>query len=185
MHMRGAGPTLSDTWHGNLTILGALCYLLAMGFAATVLGPRFRVYSIATMGVLIVFGILAGAEHARIAANLPSPTVGLWERVGIYATMLWIAVLAVSLLRARRDGAVGIREGGEGNSLRDRVGLIVEREGNQPRASRSSRSTRRASPQLRGSCGGPWWAPLRPDRPRPYAPLRPGPGGSTRPGCGG
>jgi hypothetical protein len=116
MHMRGAGTTLSDTWHGYLTMLGAVCYLLAMGFGAAAFGRRFRIYSVATMVLLTVFGVLAGAEHARIAANLPTPTVGLWERVDIYATMVWIAVLAITSLRAqRRSGGEDRARGGVGH----------------------------------------------------------------------
>jgi hypothetical protein len=114
MHMRGAGATLSDTWHGTLTMLGAVCYLLAMGFGAAAFGQRFRLYSIATMVVLTVFGVLAGMEHVRIAENLPTPTVGLWERIDIYATMLWITVLAITLLR-RRGGRSGLPSAGRGD----------------------------------------------------------------------
>ena len=36
----------------------------------------------------------------RIPANEPTPWIGIEERVNIYATMLWLAVLAFSLLRA-------------------------------------------------------------------------------------
>jgi hypothetical protein len=114
MHMRGAGATLSDTWHGILTMLGAICYLLVMGFGAAAFGQRFRLYSIATMMLLTVLGILAGMEHARIAENLPTPTVGLWERIDIYATMVWIAVLAVTLLR-RPGGRSGLPWAGRGD----------------------------------------------------------------------
>jgi hypothetical protein len=50
--------SLTDTWHGILTFGGALCYLLAMGFGATAFGKRFRHYSIATMLILVMFGVL-------------------------------------------------------------------------------------------------------------------------------
>jgi hypothetical protein len=103
MHMRGAEATLSDTWHGNLTIVGVLCYLLAMGFGATAFGKRFRLYSIGTVLLLVVGGILAGTQFDRIPANLPTPWMGAWERFNIYATMLWISVLAISLLRAKAE----------------------------------------------------------------------------------
>ena len=93
--------TATDTWHGILTLGGALCYLLAMGFGATAFGKWFRLYSIATMLILVVFGLLAGLEQPQLAANLPTPWMGLWERIDIFATMLWIAVLAIALLRAQ------------------------------------------------------------------------------------
>jgi len=37
-------------------------------------------------------------DAPRIAANEPTPWIGLWERVNIGAFMLWIVVLAVDLL---------------------------------------------------------------------------------------
>ena len=95
--------SLTDTWHGILTFGGALCYLLAMGFGATAFGKRFRLYSIATMLILVVFGVLTGLDQPQLEANLPTPWMGLWERIDIFATMLWIAVLAIALLRAKMD----------------------------------------------------------------------------------
>jgi hypothetical protein len=93
--------TVTDAWHGIFTFGGALCYLLAMGFGATAFGKRFRLYSIATMVVLVVFGVLTGLDQPKLEANLPTPWMGLWERIDIFATMLWIAVLAIALLRTQ------------------------------------------------------------------------------------
>jgi hypothetical protein len=104
IHMRGIEGTLSDTMHGLLTLAGSLCYLLAMGFGAAALGKRFRLYSIVTILILVAFGVLAGLEIPRIAANMATPWLGIWERINIFAAMLWIAVLAVALLR--RSGAL-------------------------------------------------------------------------------
>jgi hypothetical protein len=39
-------------------------------------------------------------DGPRIAANLPTPWVGLWERINIGAFLLWVIVLATMLLRA-------------------------------------------------------------------------------------
>jgi uncharacterized membrane protein len=72
-----------------------------MGFGATAFGKRFRLYSIATMLILVVFGVLTGLDQHQLEANLPTPWMGLWERIDIFATMLWIAVLAIALLRAK------------------------------------------------------------------------------------
>jgi hypothetical protein len=35
-------------------------------------------------------------------ANEPTPLMGIEERVNIYATMLWVAVLAIGLLRVQK-----------------------------------------------------------------------------------
>lgn len=100
IHLRGVEGTLTDTMHAIITGVGVLFYLLAIGFGATALGKRFRNFSIGTLLVLVVFGTLSGLDGPRLAANLPTPWMGVWERINIYATMLWIIVLAVALLRA-------------------------------------------------------------------------------------
>jgi hypothetical protein len=107
---------LADGYGGILTFGGALCYLLAMGFGATAFGKRFRLYSIATMLILVVFGVLTGLDQPRLEANLPTPWMGIWERIDIFTTMLWIAVLAIALLRAqvkrRQDNLDGRSDSG-------------------------------------------------------------------------
>ncbi len=101
MHLRGAELTLTDTMHIVLAMVTVLLMLLAIGFAAAAFGKRFRLYSIATMVILIAFGALTGLDGPRIAANLPTPWVGVWERVNIGVFLLWVVVLAVALLRTK------------------------------------------------------------------------------------
>jgi Protein of unknown function (DUF998) len=105
MHMRGAVQTLTDTMHIVLTGVTVVLILLAIGFGATALGKRFRAYSIATMLVLLVFGGFAGLDGPRIAAQLPTPWLGLTERINIYGYLLWVLVLAAVLLSRRADFA--------------------------------------------------------------------------------
>uniref|UniRef100_UPI0031D85DD9 DUF998 domain-containing protein n=1 Tax=Saccharothrix mutabilis TaxID=33921 RepID=UPI0031D85DD9 len=103
MHMRGVEPTFTDTLHITVTALGALCYLVAMGFGAAAFGRAFRFYSIGTIALLAVGGFMAGRDAGNVPSDLPTPWMGLWERVNIYATMSWIVVLAVLLLRSHRN----------------------------------------------------------------------------------
>ena len=56
MHQRGAETTLTDYLHIILTIVTVLFILLTIGFGATAFGKRFRLYSIATILILLVFG---------------------------------------------------------------------------------------------------------------------------------
>jgi hypothetical protein len=63
------------------------------------MGRPFRLYSIATLATFVVFGTLTFMEGPRLAANLPTPWIGLWERVNIGVWLLWVVVLAVVLLR--------------------------------------------------------------------------------------
>ncbi|MFZ5558491.1 MAG: DUF998 domain-containing protein [Pseudomonadota bacterium] len=101
MHLRGTEPTLTDQMHAILTLIGVVFMLAAIGFAATAFGKRFRLYSIATIALLAAFGTLAGLDGARLEANLPTPWMGVTERINIFAYMLWIIVLAMLLWRYR------------------------------------------------------------------------------------
>ncbi len=62
MHMRGAVFTLTDTMHIVFAMVTVLLMLLAIGFGAAAFGKRFRLYSIATIALLVVFGALTGLE---------------------------------------------------------------------------------------------------------------------------
>ena len=99
MHMRGAAFTLTDALHIVWSIVTVLMMMLAIGFAASTLGRRFGIYSIATMLILVLFGALTGMDGPRIASNLPTPWVGVWERISIAAFMFWVILFAVTLLR--------------------------------------------------------------------------------------
>lgn len=99
MQMRGAAFALTDALHILWSIATVLLMLGAIGFAAFALGRSFRIYSIATMLTLLLFGGLTGIDGPRIAADLPTPWVGVWERISIAAFMLWVALFAVALLR--------------------------------------------------------------------------------------
>ena len=99
MHLRGAASTLTDTMHILLTVVTVLLILVIIGFGAASGGTRFRFYSIATILTLIASGAWAFIDAPGIAANLPTPWVGIRERINIYGYMLWMAVLAFALLR--------------------------------------------------------------------------------------
>ena len=101
MHLRGTGFTLTDTLHIVWTVITLLGMLLAIGFGAAAFGKRFRLYSVATILVWAVFGTLTGLDGPRIAAGLPTPLVGVWERINAGAYLLWLVVFAVALLRRR------------------------------------------------------------------------------------
>ena len=91
-HPTGIFPT-------DATIPMSIFIVAMMAFGAFVHGTRFRIYSLATIATVIVFGAWAGI----LARPMPGPTpwLGLAERVNIYATMLWVAILAVSFLRVQ------------------------------------------------------------------------------------
>lgn len=106
MHLRetlaAGGATFSDTMHIALGVVTEILYLLALGFAAAALGKRFRFYSIATFIVLFFFGALTFLDAPKVAVNLPTPLIGIWERINIGIFLLWIVVLAIILLRSEK-----------------------------------------------------------------------------------
>jgi hypothetical protein len=108
MHQRevlaAGGGSATDTLHIAWTALNGLLTLTAIGLGAWALGKPFRRYSIATLVVLVLAGTMTSRDAGRVEANLPTPWIGVWERVNIGAWLLWIALLALALLR-RAPGA--------------------------------------------------------------------------------
>jgi hypothetical protein len=104
MHQRdvlaAGGGTPSDTLHQVLAAVTVFLMFLAIGCGATAFGKRFRLYSIVTIVVLLVFGGLTFLEAPHLQRNLPTPWIGLWERINISVFLLWAATLAAVLWRA-------------------------------------------------------------------------------------
>jgi hypothetical protein len=100
-----------ETWRNTMhlpgTAVSVLCILLAIGFGSTLLGGRFRNFSYATILAILVFGVLAGIQIGQMGANQPTPWLGIVERGNVYAIMLWVAVLAIGLLRASKEEGRG------------------------------------------------------------------------------
>lgn len=103
MHTRevlaAGGGTLTDTLHVVFTLAAVPLMLLVMGFASAALGKLFRLYSVISLVIMIFFGVLTGLSSPQMEANLPTPWMGVWERISIGAYMLWVGVLSVLLLR--------------------------------------------------------------------------------------
>jgi len=64
---------------------------------AAAFGKRFRLYSVSSIVVLLAFGALTFWEAPRLQTNLPTPGIGLWERINISVFVLWVVVLATVL----------------------------------------------------------------------------------------
>jgi hypothetical protein len=99
MHQRGEMFTLTDALHIAATIAALVLMFLAIGLGAAALGRGFRIYSAATILTFLVGGAMTFVDAPRLAANLPTPWIGVWERVNIAAFMFWVIVFAVELLR--------------------------------------------------------------------------------------
>jgi hypothetical protein len=99
MHERGTEFTGTDTGHIVMAAVIVSIYVSFMGFGAFALGGRFRTCSLAaSLGVALA----AGATFlyiSRVVAGLPTPWLGLVERVSVYGYLVWVAAFAIALMR--------------------------------------------------------------------------------------
>ena len=87
--------------------------LLICGIVSSLLYVAMNVFvpmPITTMVILLACGALTVPDAPNIQANLPTPWVGVWERINIGVFLLWVVVLATTLLRARDTAAVTGRQ---------------------------------------------------------------------------
>ena len=106
--MAAGQETLRNQMHAWYGIGMPILLALAIGFGSRLFGKRFRYFSYAAMLAMVVFGMLMGLQTSAMTANEPTPWLGVEERVTAYVPMLWLAVLAVGLLRAQ--GTVAPRQ---------------------------------------------------------------------------
>lgn len=103
MHQRevlsAGGGNLTDTLHITWAMITLILMMTIMGYGAAAFGKSFRLLTIATFVIFIVFGIFTGLESPAIRDNLSTPHIGIWERINIGAFMLWVIVFARILLR--------------------------------------------------------------------------------------
>ncbi len=113
MHRRevlaAGGATLTDTLHLISGGVGTAFCLLIIGFGAAAFGRWFRIYSVATIVVLLGFGFWTGVEAPMVSANEPTPWLGVIERIMFASFVLWFAALAIVLLRAQSNRPEGHR----------------------------------------------------------------------------
>jgi CubicO group peptidase (beta-lactamase class C family) len=111
MHPRGSGALGADLPHIIVTAILVMLTLAIISFAAAGLGRRFRWYSLATLLTILTFGILAAPFGSHLITGESTEGFGIIERVLIYAAQLWIAVLALVLIRQEhaRGGQISVR----------------------------------------------------------------------------
>ncbi len=100
MHVRGVERSFSDTLHLVDGAVAGVLFVTAVGLAAAAFGRRFRLYSLATLVVVLGFVFWSGADASRVADDLATPWLGIKERIGFYSYQAWFAGLAVTLLRS-------------------------------------------------------------------------------------
>ena len=103
MHMRGAERTFSDTMHLALGGIDVLLLAAAIVFASGAFGRIFRAYSWATIAAMLLFGGITSLYVPNVDAGLPTPLLGVFERLSLAAYLVWIAVFSLKLSRSEPE----------------------------------------------------------------------------------
>jgi hypothetical membrane protein len=98
MRLRDVEQGFAGTLHLVEGMVAMLMTFAAMGIAATTLGARFRLYTIAMIVLALGFGVWAALEVPRIEQGMATPWVGVKERIFWYGYQSWFIGLALRLL---------------------------------------------------------------------------------------
>ena len=122
MHLRetlaAGGGTLTDTLHLALGAATVVLMLSAMIIGGGAFGLSFRWYSIASLAVLFVFAALTFRDAPGLSQGLPTPWIGVWERINIGVFLLWVVVLAIALWDVRDTASIELADHRPGLSLK-------------------------------------------------------------------
>lgn len=99
MRERGVEQGMAGALHLIEGGVAMLMLFVAMGIAATALGRRFGLYTLATIAVVLIFGAWSSMDAPQLEAGLETAWLGVKERIFWYAYQLWFLVLALVLLR--------------------------------------------------------------------------------------
>lgn len=105
MHMRGAERTFTDTMH--LVLATNPFVLLSIVLAIVAFRGPLRVYSVATVVLMVVPAVAAFSYAQALDANQPTPWLGATERVAQYGYEAWQVVLALVLASRVARGELG------------------------------------------------------------------------------
>ncbi len=91
------GPmSVNDVGHLVLSGVTFLFIASALWFGARSFGAGFRAYTLITAATIVVFAVLMGTQSPNVPD--PTPWMGLYERVMLWAWLVWMAVLAIILM---------------------------------------------------------------------------------------
>lgn len=99
MSMRGNIGSANDLGHLIMSGLTVLMMTLVIAFGSGANGKKFRIYSVLTILTMMAGGGYTASQASRVVAQLPTPWMGIAERIGVFSPMIWMAVLAIVLLK--------------------------------------------------------------------------------------
>ena len=100
----GAPAAANDIGHLVMTGATIVLILSEIGISALAFGWRFRLYAVASIVVVVVFGALTAVQASALAAGGLTPWMGLFERISIAPWLLWMTVLHFILMTAIHFG---------------------------------------------------------------------------------
>jgi hypothetical membrane protein len=98
MSSRGMSAGFNDTMHMTLSMVFSVCVMAQIVLSAVAYRGWFRLYALATLAVVVGFGMAAGLAIRGIEQN-DTPWAGGFERINAYAYFAWLVVLALMVLR--------------------------------------------------------------------------------------
>jgi hypothetical membrane protein len=98
MSSRDVATGFNDTMHMAMTAVFGLLVVAMMVLSAVAFPGWFRLYSVATIVVVVGFGMASGFAMSGIEQN-NTPWAGGFERINAYAYFAWLVILAVMAIR--------------------------------------------------------------------------------------
>ena len=105
MSSRGMESGFNDTMHITMSLVFSLLVAAAMILAGITYRGWFRRYSFLTLAVVMGFGMASAVQMGGVKQN-NTPWTGAFERINAYSYFVWLAVLAVLLMRRRLGPAL-------------------------------------------------------------------------------
>jgi len=102
MHLRGEPFGMTDAMHIALGIVTVILMILTISIGSLVFEKQFRWYSWFSIFIFIVFGTLTGMGSPGIAKDMPTPWLGVWERINIGVFLLWVIVFSLEIMKQDR-----------------------------------------------------------------------------------
>lgn len=104
MSSRWMTAGFNDTMHASLSLAFGLVVFVAVALSAVAYPGWFRLYAIATIPILVGFGVASSVAIQGIEQNF-TPWAGAFERINAYSYFAWLVVLAVTVRRSlNRNG---------------------------------------------------------------------------------
>jgi len=112
MSSRDLETGFNDTMHITLTTVFSLLIVAMMVLAAVAYRGWVRIYSLATLLAVSVFGMASVLAMRGLEQN-DTPWGGGFERINAYVYFAWLVVLAITVTRHELDTAQASSERGE------------------------------------------------------------------------